>query len=308
MQKHLRSVHEDRADQWKSPGFVNGLVTIGDRPLRGAGSSKSTKSKPQQAQSKNPNDDNDDFDSDTNNNLNRSHDDPSKKRKAGSSGAKKRTKKDQYDMCDEIDSSSPMILPGDDISAPMFNQHRHLPNNAASNSNYMLYDGENARSSLIQSNHLHQQLQHPDQHGGFNGSHKQLDRFHQTLENLEIDESSGMLNGQLTMISSNVVGGTAVGTTSTGLANGVQHSQPHQVQHLQTHSQHGLISWGDRLTAVQTNPTANVTAMTPLTTASGTSTVSGASVTTGEGGGDGGGGVDGDENGYGHFYEDYMVL
>lgn len=302
MQKHLRSVHEDRADQWKSPGFVNGLVTIGDRPLRGG--SKSKKSQPKHNNNNNNNHDaDDDFDSDTNNNLNRSHDD--KKRKANSSGAKKRTKKDQFDMCDEIDSSSPMILPGDDISAPMFNQHRHLPNNAA-NSNYMMYDGENARSGLIQANHHHHQHQpldhhHADHHhgGAFNGNPKQLDRFHQTLESLEIVESNGMLNGQLTMTASNGLAGTSA--VAVGLQNGTQHSQQLQVQHIQPHNPHGLISWGDRLTAVQSNPTTNVTAMVPMSAASSASTVSGVGATSVEGGVD-------EESGYGHFYEDYMVL
>lgn len=291
MQKHLRSVHEDLADQWKAPGFVNGLVTIGDRPLRGGGGGGS-KSKKNPVQPNHNNNDDNDFDSDTNNNLNRSHhDDSSKKRKASSSGMKKRTKKDQFDMCDEIDSSSPMILPGDDISAPMFNQHRHLPNNAA-NSNYMLYDGENARSGVLQPNHLVQQ--HPEQ--GFNGNHKQLDRFHQTLESLEIVESNGMLNGQLTMSSANGLVGTPV-----GLLNGVHTGSPHPqqpIQHLQQHSSgHGLISWGDRLTAVQTNPTASVTAMAPMSTTG----AAGVGVTSVDAGGD-------EESGYGHFYEDYMVL
>lgn len=304
MQKHLRSVHEDRADQWKAPGFVNGLVTIGDRPLKGGAKAKAAAAQ-QPKQQQHPQyadaDDNGDFDSDTNNNVNRGHDDPHKKRKASTSGAKKRTKKDQFDMCDEIDSSSPMILPGDDISAPMFNQHRHLPNNAATNSNYMIYDGDNARSALVQpssssaaGHNGHLSSAHPET-SSFNGTqphqNKPLDRFHQTLESLEIVESTGMLNGQLTMAANNGASTVLIN----GGANGTQHGQhdPQQEQHLQQH--HGLISWGDRLTAAQSNPTANVTPM--ATNASG---VSGATAVTS-------GSAD-EDGGYEHFYEDYMVL
>lgn len=271
MQKHLRSVHEDRAEVWKAPGFVNGLITMNDRPP------KSSKSKSQ------PDTNGDDIDSDTNNNLNRllGGNDNKKRKPVPLSASKKRPKKDNpLDLCDDVNTSSPMILPGDEISTPMFNQHRHLPNNSnhssSSSSTYMLFsDSDNTRAG-----HLAPHL-HPNNHpnmvadtNGFNGAVTQqkqqlLDRFHQTLESLEIVEG----DGQLTMTTPNSILGVNGGATTNGG---------------NAHRSHGLLGW-DRLTPAH-----------PSAMSSGS--LGGNSAATG-------GDLEGDDDGsYEHFYEDYMVL
>lgn len=264
MQKHLRALHEDRIEEWKVPGFVNQLLATVD----GKGAANSNAS------------------GDTNNNLDRMLALAAKRDRAGASTSMlqpslKRARYAGIGGGDEDVSSS-----DEPNSSPMFGRQPAASSNgvgaSGSGGSFVMFGTQNGVGNRTSNG---------NDAAGLPAKQQLLDRFHQTLDSLEIVDTPGSPTGLLQMVNG---GAVAAGPLATGAAIGVGDS--------------GMGSGSGSVGAMN-----GINGRVML---SGSGIWNGGSIVDGGAGGSmamqNGGigvGVVGEADGaYDNFYEDYMVL
>lgn len=300
MQKHLRALHEDRIEEWKVPGFVNALLSTVHPKTTSAllSPSLAVANKMHPLSSIDP--------ADPNNNLDRmlglvTGVDVAgapcamlKKRKEPGDGMSSSSKK-RYkplsagDLSDDLSTTSSSAAQmhqhqhlgggaGDELSSSMFGRH---PSGGAGGAFVLFGTGNGPTPADDGSAAAPPMFHHHTATSAGPQKHQLLERFHQTLDSLEIVDAGG-LPGQLQMmggVGGGVVGG--VGGTVSALA--AEANGNHGTSD-------GLMVNGRAASGWTALPNGGAGA---IVAAAGVGVV----------------GMDDEEEGaYDHFYEDYMVL